>query len=163
MFAQDEAIMVLNPSPTKLWAPKGSKSRQLVNGKERGEKNRICFFGVSSNDENHCCTDNVINSETFIKSVRYLFRFHEKIALVIDPAPSHTSKKTMSYFERNKQRLIVEFLPPKSPELNPQEPDWKSVRKNVTYKLFKDKKSLGWAVKSHIRRDFSVNLNRFWG
>lgn len=155
--------MVLNPTPTKLWAPKGSKPVQLVNGKERGKSNRICFFGVSSDDENHCCTADVINSDTFISSVRYLFRFHEKIALILDPAPSHTSKKTIKFFERNKHRLIVEFLPPKSPELNPQEQGWKSARKNVTYRLFNEKKSLGWAVKSHIRMEFKVNLNGFWG
>ena len=151
--------MKLNPTRRKVYAPKGTKPIQFVNG----SKQKVYLFAAVSNERNHCCTDKKINADTFIKFVRYLLRTHEKIALVLDRATYHLkSKKVKGFAKRNKDRLILWFLPKKLPELNPTEQGWKSSRMNVTYKLFDDTKSLGWAVKSHIRREFKVNLSQFW-
>lgn len=51
-FAEDEAIMTLNPTRRKLYAPKGTTPVQLVNG----SKQRLYLFGAVSNGKNHCCT-----------------------------------------------------------------------------------------------------------
>lgn len=61
-----------------------------------------------------------------------------------------------------KGNLIIWLLPKRLPELNPTEQGWKSARKNVTYKLFNDKKKLGYAVKRHIQKEFNMNLAKFW-
>ncbi len=42
------------------------------------------------------------------------------------------------------------------------EQGWKSARKNITYKLFENKKKLGYAVKKHITKEFKLNLAKFW-
>lgn len=139
-----------------MYAPKGTKPILLVNG----SKQKVYLFVVVSNDRNHCCTDKEINSNTFIKFVRYLLRMYEKIVLILDRATYHLkSKKVKEFAKRNKDRLILWFLLKKLPELNPTEQGWKSSRMNVTYKLFDDTKSFGWAVKSHIRREFKINLS----
>lgn len=150
--------MTLNPTKRKVYAPKGTKPVQFVNG----SKQRLCLFSVVSNDKNHCCTDKKINSNTFIKFVRYLLRMYEKLAIIVDRARYHTSKKVENFVKKNRDRLILRFFPKRLPELNPTEQAWKSSRMNVTYKLFDDTKSLGWAIKNHIRREFKVNLFQFW-
>lgn len=150
--------MTLNPTRRKVYAPKGTKPVQLVNG----SKQRLCLFSVVSNDKNHCCTEKKINSDTFIKFVRYLLKIYKKLALIIDKAKYHTSKKVENFVKKNEGRLILWPLPKRLPELNPTEQAWKSSRMNVTYKLFDNTKSLGRAVKNHIRREFKINLFQFW-
>lgn len=160
MFAEDEAIVSFNPSRRKLWAPKGSTPIQLVNGSH----SNVCFFGAASDGKNHCCTAEWINENSFIRFAKYLLRLYRKIVLIVDRATWHIkSKKVKRFVKGCNGNLIMWFLPKKLPELNPQEQGWKSARMNVTYKLFKDRKSLGWAVKSHIRREFRINLAEFWG
>lgn len=165
MFAEDEAFIHMQPTPVKLWAPRGSKPLQTVNGRERGEKNRVCLFGASSNECVHTCAAESVNSGTFKRFVLYLHRTHEDrpLALVLDGGTHHTSKKTERFFERNGDWLDVEFIPPKLPELNPQEPAWKYARKNVTYRMFNTKGRLARAVQWGIYKGYRPNLTSFWG
>lgn len=165
IFAEDEAFMYLQPTPTKLWAPRGSRPTQLVNGKERGKKNRLCLFGACSNECVHTCTAESVNSETFRRFVRYLHRTHKnrKLALVLDRGTHHISGKIEKLFEENSDWLETELTPPKLPKLNPQEHGWRYARKNVTYKLFEDKKILGRAVQWGLYKGFKPDLFRFWG
>jgi len=158
VFAQDEAIIKLNPTMRKVYAPKGTKPIRLVNG----SKQKLYLFSVVSDEGNHCCTYDWINSDNFLKFVRYLLRMHKKIVLIVDRATWHTSEKVKDFVKKNKERLILWKFPKKLPELNPAEAGWKSARMNITYKLFKNTKKMGWAIKSHIRREFKVNLLRFW-
>jgi len=67
------------------------------------------------------------------------------------------------FVKKHKGNLILWLLPKKLPELNPMEPGWKSSKKNVTYKLFKNKKQLGSAVKMHIQHEFKMVFAKFWG
>lgn len=160
VFAEDEAIVCFNPSRRKVWAPKGSKPIQLVNGSH----SNVCFFGAASDEKNHCCTAKWINDGSFIRFTKYLLRMYRKIVLIVDRATWHIkSKKVKRFVKGCRDNLILWPLPKRLPELNPMEHGWKSSRKNVTYKLFKDRKEMGQAVKSHIRREFRINLARFWG
>lgn len=151
-------MMKLSPSPTKLWCRKGSKPVQLVNGSHK----RLCFFGAVSDEHRHCCTARRINSDSFIKFADYLVRRYSKVVLIVDHGCHHKSAKVKRFLKKLKGSLLLWFLPKRLPELNPQEQAWRSCRKNVTYKLFDTAKALGWAVKSHIRWDFNINLFKFW-
>jgi transposase len=66
------------------------------------------------------------------------------------------------FVKKRKGNLIIWLLPKRLPELNPMDQGWKSARKNVTYKLFKDKKKSDYAVKRHIQKKFKTNLAKFW-
>ena len=159
VFAQDEAIISHNPSARKLWAPKGSKPLQPVNGSHKNE----CFFGAVSDDKCHCCTADWIDEDSFIVFARYLLNRYRKIVFVLDRATHHVkSMKVRKFVKRCAGNLILWPLPRRLPELNPMEQGWKSARMNVTYKLFKDGNEMGWAVKSHLRKDFTMNLAKFW-
>lgn len=52
----------------------------------------------------------------------------KKIFMIIDNAPYHVSKMTREFAENTGGRLTLFFLPPYSPELNPDELVWKNVK-----------------------------------
>jgi transposase len=132
---------------------------QLVNGSH----SNVCFFGAVSDDKTHCCTAKWINEDSFMGFARYLLRLYEKVVLIVDRARWHLkSGKVKRLVKALRGRLILWPLPKRLPELNPMEPGWRSARQNVTWKMFPDRKSLGWAVKSHIRSEFRINLAKFW-
>jgi len=149
----------MNPNCRKLWAPKGSKPILLVNGSHKN----VCFFGVVSDEINHCCTKDWINEDNFIGFLKYLLKRHKKFVMLADQATHHfKSQKVRDFVKRCDGRIILWKLPKRLPELNPMEWGWKSSRKNVTYKLFDNGKRMGWAVKSHIRYEFKMNVANFW-
>jgi len=89
IFAEDEAIISVNPNCRKLWAPKGSKPIMLVNGSHKN----VCFFGVVSDEGNHCCTREWINEDSFIWFLKYIKKHHEKFVMLADRATHHFKSK----------------------------------------------------------------------
>lgn len=159
VFAEDESTMSLNPSRRKLWAPKGSKPIQPVNGSHQNE----CFFGAVSDEKCYCCTADWINEDSFIGFTKYLLRKYGKMVFVLDRATHHMkSMKVKNFVRECNGNLILWPLPKRLPELNPMEQGWKSARMNVTYKLFENRDEMSWAVKNHPRRNFKMNLAKLW-
>lgn len=153
-------MISFNPSARKLWAPKGSKPIQLVNGSHEN----VCFFGAVSDHSAHCVTTDWINQDSFIEFLIYMLQRYCRIVLVVDRAAHHLhSEKVRRFIKEYGKDLILWQLPRKLPELNPQEQGWRSARKNVTYKLFEMKKDMGLAVTKHLVSNFRINLANFWG
>ncbi len=150
VFAEDEAIISLNPTSRKLWAPKGSKPIQPVTGSHKN----VYFFGAVSDEINYCRTAVWINEDSFIRFAKYLLNLHGKVVLVVDRATHHVkSKKVKMLVKKHMGNLIIWPLPKRLPEVSPMEQGWKSARKNITYKLFENKKKLGYASKeTHNKR-----------
>ena len=160
IFAEDEAMVSFNPSPRKLWAPKGSKPIQLVNGSHEN----VCFFGAVSDTVAYCEPTDWINQDSFIEFLIHMLKWHRKLVLVVDRASHHLhSEKVRRFVKDYGKNLILWELPRKLPELNPQEQGWKSARSDVTYKLFEAKKDMAFAIKGHLEQNFRVNLANFWG
>ncbi len=159
VFAEDEAIISLNPNSRKLWAPKGSKPIQPVTGNHKN----VCFFGAVSDEINYCRTAVWIDEDSFIRFATYLLRLYGKVVLLVDRATHHVkSNKVKMLVKKHRGDLIIWPLPKKLPEVSPMEQGWKSARKNITYKLFENEKKLGYAVKKHITKEFKINLAKFW-
>ena len=67
-------------------------------------------------------TDQRVNAATFIDFLRRLLVNAERpIYLVLDGHPVHRSKKVRDFVEAQDGKLRLFFLPPYSPELNPDE------------------------------------------
>lgn len=159
VFAEDEGIISMNPTSRKLWTTKGSKPIQLVSGSHQN----VCFFGAVSDNSSYCCIADWINEDTFIEFLKYLLKKERKIVVLADRATYHAkSKKVKMFVKEHKGNLILWLLPKRLPEFNPMEQGWKSSRKNVTYKLFNNKKQLGFAVKMHIQHEFKIDFAKFW-
>jgi DDE superfamily endonuclease len=57
------------------------------------------------------------------------------IFLIVDGYPSHRSKETLEFVQGTEGRLNLFFLPPYSPELNPDEWVWKSIKHDRVGKM----------------------------
>ncbi|MDA8092428.1 MAG: transposase [Betaproteobacteria bacterium] len=54
-----------------------------------------------------------------------------KIILVVDGHPTHKAKLVREFVEANAERLELVFLPPYSPELNPNELAWAHLKGKI--------------------------------
>jgi transposase len=76
------------------------------------------------------------NSESFIAFCEDLLHdIDGKIFLIIDGHSAHTSKATKAFVTSTEGRLSLFFLPPYSPELNPDEWVWKNVKHDTAGRL----------------------------
>jgi len=77
-----------------------------------------------------------ISSAVFIDYLKKLLHDIEgPVFLIVDRAPIHTSKATLEFVRSTEGRLNLYFLPPYSPELNPDEWVWKSVKHDHVGKM----------------------------
>lgn len=76
--------------------------------------------------------DGRFNSEVFQTFLQQMIKYsRQKIYFVTDGHPAHKTKKLNEWLLENKERIEVFFLPPYSPELNPQEYVNQDVKTNV--------------------------------
>ena len=70
-----------------------------------------------------------------------------KVILYVDNDKAHDAKAVRELLAKHSNRIRLEWLPPYSPELNPQEDIWQHMRRRVTHNhYFEDIDSLLEAV-----------------
>ena len=78
-------------------------------------------------------TEERVNADTFITFLRRLLvNAQRPIYLVVDGHPVHRSRKVREFVSAQQGRLELFFLPPYSPELNPDELVWNVVKGQVS-------------------------------
>ena len=76
--------------------------------------------------------DGRFNSEVFITFLKQMIKYsRQKIFFITDGHPAHKTKKLNEWLSENKAKIEVFFLPPYSPELNPQEYVNQDVKTNI--------------------------------
>lgn len=76
--------------------------------------------------------DGRFNSEVFETFLKQMIKYsRQKIYFVTDGHPAHKTKKLNEWLSANKNKIEVFFLPPYSPELNPQEYVNQDVKTNI--------------------------------
>jgi transposase len=76
--------------------------------------------------------DGRFNGDVFITFLQQMIKYsRQKIYFVTDGHPAHKTKKLNGWLSENKNKIEVFFLPPYSPELNPQEYVNQDVKTNV--------------------------------
>jgi transposase len=82
-------------------------------------KGEMCFMVMTGR----------VNAGVFIEFLKRLISGRtRKIFLIVDGHSAHRAKKTQRFVESIKERLELFFLPPYSPELNPDELVWNHVK-----------------------------------
>jgi len=79
------------------------------------------------------------NAESFRNFISELFRRRrrgKKMVVVVDNARWHYARTIRPWLESNRERLILDFLPPYSPELNSIERVWKLTRRLCTHNQY---------------------------
>jgi len=74
-----------------------------------------------------------LKSDVFIKFLkRLMVGAKRKTFLIVDNGSAHKSKKTKIFLESQKKKIELLYLPPYSPELNPDELIWNHLKTHTT-------------------------------
>ena len=79
-----------------------------------------------------------VNSEAVIAFLEFLRRKYGKIFVILDNAAAHTSKAVNEYVKNTNGDVVLQFLPPRTPQHNPIEIQWREIRRAVAGIYFGD-------------------------
>jgi len=127
LYCEDEASVCLTPLLGKTWSERGKPRKVPVTGARASiaamsalsPKGRLVFRLHQKR----------ITSVEVIDFLKQLLRQHPSrhVVVVMDQAKPHTSKMTKAFIE-SKARLDVFYLPPYSPDWNPDEKVWNHLK-----------------------------------
>ena len=129
IFFADEAGVRSDFHSGRTWAPKGQTPVVRVTGARFGfnlvsavsPKGQMRFMVVKGK----------VNAAPFCEFLRRLvFKAEKPIFLILDGHPVHRSAKVKRFVESQEGKLEIFFLPPYSPELNPDESVWNDLKNN---------------------------------
>jgi transposase len=127
IFFCDESTIRTDYHSGTTWAPVGQTPIVRATG-ERKSVNMISAITPQGKIHFSFLPGN-LNSAMFIEYLKMLLHdISGKIFLIVDGYPSHKSKETLEFVKSTEGRLSIFFLPPYSPELNPDEWVWKSIK-----------------------------------
>jgi len=134
IYFADEAYSRTDHHAGTTWAPVG----QTPVAEHIGAREGIGMISaISVRGELHWMVySEPMNSALFTDYLGYLIDDVEgKIFLVVDRAGYHTSHETALWLTEHKDRIELFFLPPYSPDLNPDEWVWKNVKHDNIYRV----------------------------
>lgn len=117
----------------KSYAPKG----QTPIIKSTGRRFTVNMISAISNRGHlqFMLMESGFNSEVFLTFLKQLIKYSKrKIFFITDNHPTHKTKKLYQWLEENKDTIEVFFIPPYSPELNPQEYLNQDLKTNIVGK-----------------------------
>lgn len=151
VFFADEAGVRSDFHAGTTWAERGETPVIRVTG-QRFSLNMISAISPRG-DLRFMVVEGAVKSATFIEFLRRLLKdVRQPIFLVVDGHPTHRSKKVKEFVAATKGRLRLVFLPPYSPELNPDELVWNNVKNQVVgRKVIRDRPELKREVIGGLR------------
>jgi transposase len=127
LYCEDEASVCLTPLLGKTWAERGKPRKVPVTG---GRASISAMSAISPKGRLvFRLHDKRITSVEVIDFLKQLLRHHpgRHVVVVMDQAKPHTSKMTKAFIEA-RLRLHVFYLPPYSPDWNPDEKVWNHLK-----------------------------------
>ena len=125
---------------------------EIIKDTSKYRANTFGFYSINGNSvidfQDHSRKENVVSFITYVREGNP----EGKIMIILDNFRSHHSKAVMKTAEL--LNIILVFLPPYSPDLNPIEFIWKSVKREVSIAPVYSEEEL----KDTVRRTF-MNLS----
>lgn len=127
LYFQDESNISLTAILARTWAPIGDTPIQRVTGNRGGVAAMSAI--TSAGQLVFRLHQKRITSIEMINFLAQLLRHHKNrhLVVVMDQALPHTSKKTVSFIKEH-SNLHVFYLPPYSPDWNPDEQVWNHLK-----------------------------------
>jgi len=96
--------------------------------------------------------DGTMDADTFID---FLGKLHQDagcpIFVIADNAKYHHSKKVHAFLESQSGQIMMAFLPPYSPELNPDEQVWNHAKADAGKRFIKSKQEMEFVILAALR------------
>ena len=141
IYYWDESGFSSNNSGWYTWWKKWEEVIVKWNG-ARIKINAISAISPSGNMKFMVYSGN-FNSKLLIKFMKQLIKEEkDNITLILDWHPTHKTKKVKEFLEDNKEKIKLYYLPPYSPELNPDEEVWNWTKNNLNKVIVKNKTEL---------------------
>jgi len=148
----------LTPTLCGQWSLQGRQP--LVPSLARTNQ-KVHIFGALNpiSGKTHYRKTPTINAFHFQRFLSQLLSRYPKgaIVIILDRAIWHRGR-SLKPFQLENQRLILFFLPPYSPDMNPTEQLWKCLRREVTHNHFFEKMP---KLKETLDRFFSRRHSRY--
>ena len=147
----DEAGVRSDAHAGTTWAPRGKTPIVSTTGARFGlnlisavsRRGDFRFMGVQGR----------VNAEVFIGFLKRMLRgMRRPVFLIVDGHPTHKAVKVRRFLETVAGKLQLFFLPPYSPELNPDEHVWNDLKNNgIGRKVITGPDQMKRVVLSHLR------------
>src|SRR4028118_544173 len=148
----DESGFSLRVIRRKTWGKKGSRKKitgqrrrgrvNIMGGLRYHDKKRMNFVIKKGNTEVFYEQIKILNNfllQEWIEQGNKLERFKDdsaKIVIILDNASFHKRQDILKKIEAEMPNIILEFLPPYSPDYNLIELVWHSAKEYIAHKLF---------------------------
>lgn len=151
IYFADEAGMRLDHHAGTTWAPRGRTPVVRVTGQRKSIQ---MLSAIATDGQLHFMLhEGTVNAEVFCSFLRQLMLGAKKpILLVVDGHSIHRAGIVGEYVKSTNGKLELHFLPPYSPQLNPDEQVWKNVKERVAKQKPTDKFSLRILINAALVR-----------
>jgi transposase len=151
LYFSDEAGVRSDFHAGTTWAPKGKTPIVEATGQRYG-MNIISAISPRG-DMRFMTIEGRMNAGKFIEFLkRLLHNAKRPIFLIVDGHPSHRARKVFEFVRQTKGKLWLFFLPPYSPELNPDELVWNHLKNHgVGKRIVRSREELKRVVIGHLR------------
>jgi transposase len=152
IFFADEAGVRSDYHSGTTWAPKGETPVVTATG-ARFSVNMISAVSPRG-DFRFMVVEGSVGAKVFVEFLkRLLVGAKKKVFLIVDGYPAHRAKVTKQFVESTKGKLELFFLPPYSPELNPDELAWNTLKNGIIGRqTVQSKQELKSKVRGGLRR-----------
>lgn len=149
LFADESGIRSDYHTGT-TWAPIGQTPIVPATGRRFGV-NMLSAISALGEME-FMLHEGTVDSKVFVRFLQHLM-IHRKspVILIVDGHPIHHSRLVRDYVESTAGQLELEYLPPYSPQLNPDEQVWKCVKAEVAKQVPKTSDELMEIARQALR------------
>lgn len=115
-------------------------------------RQRRHIFGVLAADTFYFMFYDRADSDSFCDFLGRVHKRFGRILLFVDNASYHKSKRVMELVDSYNGDIMLEYLPPYTPELNPIEVEWRVIRRALSAKVFGTLEEMERSVRAMVRR-----------
>ena len=118
----DETACISVPTNLKGYAPIGSKNKPVLKHPARKFKINMISAITNTGKTMFALYDESVNVEKFINFLQKVIESSErKVYMIVDNLRVHHAKLVTAWIEKHKNRIAIFYLPPYSPDYNPDE------------------------------------------
>ena len=144
----------MSQEPGYGWRPTGGRDT-IPKG---FSKKTVSLLGIMGTDTLYVRMADSANSETFKEFLEHVCKSHPKFYMVLDNASYHHSHKVSEYVAGTGGDIELEFLPPRTPQLNQIENVWRDLKKKLAGRYFKSPEELKAAITIILEKEMGNRL-----